>query len=247
MGFFDAIGDFIKPVTDIFTGGGASLLDFAGGMLGNNSASDEAKKNRQFQADMSGTAHQREVLDLRAAGLNPLLSVMGGNGASTPVGATASQTNPFSSGSRSLNEAKTAETMRRNQESQFALNRANERVASAVEQKTYTDTSTSEALGIKARIEALNTEQNYYQNQEMFGLNKDLIRAQTLREISQQGLNSASAAENASRKILNDLEYDVSKENREIQKWINIGGGLGRALRDGAGAASDIKMMRRFP
>lgn len=50
--------------------------------------SAEAEKNRQWQEHMSNTAHQREVKDLIAAGLNPVLSANAG--ASTPGGATAS-------------------------------------------------------------------------------------------------------------------------------------------------------------
>lgn len=51
-------------------------------------AKKEARRNRAFQERMSSTSYQRQMKDLKKAGLNPILSSRLG-GASTPPGATA--------------------------------------------------------------------------------------------------------------------------------------------------------------
>lgn len=118
MGLFKTLGKIGKSVLPLaapliggFTSGGissalsagASLL---GGAAGNKNSAKEAQKNRDFQERMSSTAHQREVDDLRAAGLNPILSA--NSGSSTPGGATSVQHDPVTPSVMASLQASTA-------------------------------------------------------------------------------------------------------------------------------------------
>ncbi len=68
------------------SGGLSGVAGYFGQRDANKAAAAEAQKQRDWQERMASSAHQREVEDLRKAGLNPILSATG-SGSGTPSGA----------------------------------------------------------------------------------------------------------------------------------------------------------------
>lgn len=75
----------MDPGSAIIAGG---AMQTGAGILGTVANLWSASNQMKFQERMANTAHQREVEDLRKAGLNPILSAMRG-GAPSPAGASA--------------------------------------------------------------------------------------------------------------------------------------------------------------
>ena len=71
---------------------GAALISSVGGLFKQKADAASSAKQMAFQERMSNTAHQRQMADLRRAGINPMLSAKLG-GASTPTGSQYQATN----------------------------------------------------------------------------------------------------------------------------------------------------------
>ena len=106
MSFLASIASFLsEPIV-------GTIASTAMGLLGQKGANDRneqqiamTREQMAWQERMSNTAHQREVADLNAAGLNPILSARAG--ASTPSGGQAPQLeNAIGSGIASAQQAK---------------------------------------------------------------------------------------------------------------------------------------------
>lgn len=134
-------------------------LGIIGGVMQNNAqkqaqeAANEtniaiARENRQWQEQMANTAHTREVADLKAAGLNPILTATGGSGAATPsppsptVGAARVE-DVVSKGVSSASQAYQLDLQKRSTEGQLALNDAS--IAQAAAQTAQSITNAKKA------------------------------------------------------------------------------------------------------
>lgn len=134
-----------------------SVLGNVGSFIGNKAtdflfSNYQANKAWSRQKQAAQSAHQWEVADLRAAGLNPILSATGGNGANLPSVAVAQNAN---SEAPNIIGMMSALQGIRNQEQQEHVLKAQEELL-----KTQADRERDSATLMRSQTARINTE-NY--------------------------------------------------------------------------------------
>lgn len=231
MGFFSGLGSALGDAVNIGLSAIPGVGQYIGAKETNAANAQQVAQQMEFQERMSNTAHQREVADLKAAGLSPILAANGG--ASTPSGAAATMQNAYSDlgnlGPSALSMMNQKKELEIKDDVQDGIKKTNEKTAkeiSKIEAETEVAEQNSSLVAMnkleKGLVTAARMGYNQYEGHKVPELYKQAVRS----EYETEKANYSSA-----KQIQNDTRFKT--EHSDLRNWTDT-------ISKGAGAVADV-------